>query len=194
MLRLSAACRPRSFGADRVGKLTYRAGGKDVSVVAEERRLAVGVSNAAAAAELQKSLGDLGRVEFSPSHGVALVECATGVDPRAVQELAERLVEAGRLEFCAPVLRDAATGLVQILNDEITVRFNPKLKLAAVRKLAAKHGLAIARQNEFVPHQFVLKVQKPRGLEALKTASNLDREAMVDFAVPNFVSEFHKHA
>jgi len=170
----------------------YRSGGKNVSVVPEERRLALGVVDAASAAELEKTLGDLGRVEFSAKHGVALVEHAPGVDPRAVQEWAERLVEAGGIEFCAPVLRDAATGVVQILNDEITARFNPKLTLAAVRKLAAKHGLAIARQNEFVPQQFVLKMQKPRGLEALKTASDLDREEMVDFAAPNFVSEFRK--
>ncbi len=175
-------------------KLTYRSGGKAVSIVPEERRFAIGILDAASATEIAETLGNLGRVDFSAKHGLALVECAPGTDPRILRERVEQLVEEGRLDFSAPVLRDPATGLAQILNDEITVRFSPKLALAQVRKLSAKHGLTIARRNEFVPNQFVLKLDKPRGLEALATATKLDREAMVDFAVPNFVSEFRKSA
>jgi|GEM_PF-6432651 len=174
------------------GALSYRSGGKDRFVVPEARGFVAGFSAGASLADLKKAIGKRGRVEFSAAHEVAVVTCPPGGDPAEIQRSLKQLTREGTLKFWAPLLRDQETGSLQIPNDEITVRFNPKVKPAAVQKLAAAHGMTIARQNEFVKHQFVLKMEKPQGAAMLDAASDLDRETAVEFAAPNFLSEFRK--
>ena len=58
--------------------------------------------------------------------------------------------------------------------------------------LHREYGVTVARQNEFVPNQFILKAEQPSGLNALEIASKLDQADGVEFATPNFISEYRR--
>ena len=92
-------------------------------------------------------------------------------------------------ELVTPVLRDRESDLRQILTDEVTVRFKSIQSAEKLKEVERKYGVSVARQNEFVPSQFVLKVDQPSGLRTLDVASALDEADDVQFASPNFVSE-----
>ena len=75
---------------------------------------------------------------------------------------------------------------------EVTVRFKRALPKKEREQVEEKFGFTIARQNEFVPNQFVVKVPISRGVDVLKVANDLDADDDVEFATPNFVSEHRR--
>jgi hypothetical protein len=104
----------------------------------------------------------------------------------------QKWVDDGTVEFVTPVLRDEESQLQQILSDEITVRFKSALTSKQLKGVEEKYGVVVARQNEFVPRQFVVKVAQPTGLRTLDVASQLDAADNVEFATPNFISQFRR--
>jgi hypothetical protein len=80
--------------------------------------------------------------------------------------------------------------LVQILTDEITVRFKSKPSASRLQAIEQQYAVSVARQNEFVPAQFIVKVRRPFGLRTLEVASELDTVEEVSFATPNFISQY----
>ena len=109
--------------------------------------------------------------------------------PAAWQRLKE-LQGEGVVVWASPLLRDLQSDLGEILTDEITVRLRPGAEVdRRLQDLLRRTDLVLARRNEFVPNQFVLRVDHPLGLEVLELAVSLDTRPDVEFATPNFVSE-----
>ena len=100
--------------------------------------------------------------------------------------------EDGRVEFFTPVLRDAETGLLRILTDEITVRFKPHVPVTRRAEIQRKLGVRTLRRNEFVPDQRVVRVARPVGLKTLTVARALDRSPDVEYAAPNYISQYRR--
>ena len=98
----------------------------------------------------------------------------------------------GRVEFFTPVLVDDKTRLLRILTDEITVRFKPHVPVTRRADIQRKLGVDTLRQNEFVPDQHVVKVSEPLGLKTLAVARALDRSPDVEYATPNYISEYRR--
>jgi hypothetical protein len=95
----------------------------------------------------------------------------------------------GAIEFVTPAVRDAGSGLLQLITDEITVRFASPPTAETVKTLESDHGVELVRRNEFAPTQVVVRVADADGLKALDVASALDGVRGVAFAAPNFVSQ-----
>jgi hypothetical protein len=111
--------------------------------------------------------------------------------PAAWRRLRE-LLDQGLIEWASPLVLDATSGLEQIITDEITVRLKPGVSLERWLDSGSRKGLVLARRNEFVPSQCVLKVGQSFGLEPLVRVTGLDADADVQFATPNFLSEISR--
>ena len=169
---------------------SYRQGKKKIYVEPLKNTFAVQgkADRLAAVSEALRPFGALTTIE--PRRLLILTISDEANRDEALRVL-QRLVDAGDVEFFTPVLRDEESQLHQILTDEISVRFKKPLPSKALKAVEKKYGVKIARRNEFVPNQFVVKAAQPTGLRTLEVASQLDSADEVEFATPNFISE-HK--
>ena len=172
-------------------RAVYRQGTKQVRVESLDNTFAVRYREGAGAV-VSEALRAQGQVRAIEPQRLLIVEFPDAARRAAALRQLNRWTDEGLVEFVTPVLRDAESQLRQILTDEITVRFKstlPSQQLAAVEQ---EYGVTVARQNEFVPTQFIFKVSQPKGLDTLDIASRLDAADDVEFATPNFISEYQR--
>ena len=141
---------------------------------------------------VMKRLSALGEVRLVEPQRLLVVQFPEAAKREAAQVQLQKWQEAGLIEFATPVLRDPESQLAQIVTDEISVRFKPDLAPERREEVERKYNLTVTRKNEFVPNQYVVKMDRTEGLKTLEVASQLDSEADVEFAVPNFISQ-HRH-
>ena len=151
----------------------------------------VAVRYASSKEELRKALGSFGTVNDNEQQQLFVVQLRSSADKQTVLSEVQSFIDSGAAEAIVPVWRDEESKLLQVLTDEVTVRFKRELPKKEREQVEKKFGFTIARQNEFVPNQFVVKVPISRGVDVLKVANELDADDEVEFAAPNFVTE-HK--
>ena len=173
----------------RTGRRSYRHGTNKVYLQPVHDVVAVRYTKPAE--ELRAALSVFGKVKDVEPQQLLIVQLSSSADKEKVLEQAESFIATGAAEAIVPVWRDEESQLLQVLTDEITVRFKRALPKKEREQVEKKFGVTIARQNEFVPNQFTVKVPLSRGVDALKVANELDADDEVEFAAPNFVSE-HK--
>jgi hypothetical protein len=95
-----------------------------------------------------------------------------------------------------PVYVEEESGLRLVAGEEITVRFKARAAESQRRRLLDGLGLEVKRPSEFGPHQVVVMAKVLRSGSRALDLANLLREAddIVDYAAPNFLSEFKKQA
>ncbi len=172
------------------GRRSYRQGKSKVYLQPVDDVLAV--RYAISKEEVRAALSLLGKVREVEAQKLFIVQLPEASEKESALRQLQPLVDNGLIESVVPVLRDEESQLLQVLTDEVTVRFKralPKKERAQVEK---KFGFTIARQNEFVPNQYVVKVPTSAGVDALKVANELDAADEVEFAAPNFVSEHRR--
>jgi len=143
------------------------------------------------AARVRRALAKAGGVHSLPAQNILIVELAGESSPERSDKL-QQWQREGLVDFFTPVLRDKQTQLLQILTDEITVRFKPTAPQRRRDRLRHLYGLMAPRQNEFVRDQYVFKIPDAVGLKPLEIAKKLNRAAEVEFAAPNFISEYRR--
>ena len=181
------SAKPRPSRPRSSHRAFYRQGEKKIYVEPLADTIAVRYRQGVKA-ELAQMLHGLGRVRDIQEQRLLIVEFTDAAQSATALKQLQPWVDNGALEFVAPVLQDSESRLQQILTDEITVRFKSGLPAKRLKGVEQKYGVKIARRNEFVPNQFILKVAQPEGLHALEVASRLDVAAEVEFASPNFIS------
>jgi len=172
-------------------RASYRQGSEKVYVEPLEDTIAVRYLDESKT-KVRKTLSNFGHIRDVQSQRLFIIDFEDESKRDEASKALQELLKSGLIEFFTPVLLDEKSQLHQILTDEISVRFKkvpPSTRLKAVEK---KYGVRIARQNEFVPSQFILKTEQPSGLNTLKVASELDAEDEVEFAAPNFISEHRR--
>lgn len=94
------------------------------------------------------------------------------------------------------VFEDSESGLIRVVYKEIVLRFGPGTPKTTQRKILAKYGFKLRHANRFVAEQCI--VYDPRGkcfaeglLDVANDWADMDE---VSLAVPNFVSEYRRHA
>jgi hypothetical protein len=112
--------------------------------------------------------------------------------PDAVVKQLQQWSEEGFVELVAPVFRDPDSQLVQIPTDEITVRFKAGLSSDKREHLEKKHKVSVARQNEFIPNQYVVKLPKDETRDIVHVAEKMNAEQEVEFATPNYISQYRR--
>lgn len=140
---------------------------------------------------IAEALSAAGSTRPLTSHRMILVDLGSG-EWSGIEKSLEDLVGPEHVEFVTPVLWDEKSETKQILTDEITVRFNAVPSLHTLRELQKRFGVTVARRNEFVPRQVIMRVTNPNGLRTLNVAKQLDRVGEVEFATPNFLTELRK--
>jgi hypothetical protein len=146
-----------------------------------------------AAARVSRALEPFGRIERIDAHRLLLLQRGRGIDRAALERRLAALHSKGLIEFATPVLRDPESHLRQIVTDEITVRFSgPSVPERVLVELGQRYGVHLARRNEFVPNQVVLKVDEPIGRHPLDVARDIDAADEVEFAAPNFISQIRR--
>ncbi len=138
-------------------------------------------------------LDALGKTEDQRLSRILILHRAPAVTRRAVDVVVNELQDEKLIEFATPVMVDAASGLRQVLTDEIVVRL--KSSHAQQRTLATlkgEHGVKIGRRNEFEPTQYIVKVPQASGTRTLDVAHSLDQRADVEFASPNFLTDIKR--
>ena len=173
------------------GRHFYRQGKTKVYLKPVDNTLAVRY-NSSAKSQVRKILSSLGQLSEIESQRLFIVQLLEGTTEETAAQHLQPLMDKGTIESIAPVLRDEESKLLQVLTDEITIRFKPTLAAKERKQVEKKYGLTISRKNEFVPNQFVVKVPRSKGLDALKVANELDAADEVEFAAPNFVSEYRR--
>lgn len=169
----------------------YRRGTKKIYIEPLDNTIAVRFREGVET-DLDQALRALGQVQIDRSQRLAIVKFPDAARRDQASKQLQQWLDDGILEFVTPVLRDAESQLHQILTDEIAVRFKSALPLKRLRAMEQKYGVTVARQNEFVPNQFIVKVAQPEGLRTLEVASRLDAADEVEFATPNFISEHRR--
>jgi len=169
------------------GRRSYRHGKNKVYLQHVDDVLAVRYTKSKE--EVRKALTPLGKVREVEPQNLFIVQLPDGSDNEKALRQVQSLIEHGLIEAIVPVLRDEESQLLQVLTDEVIVRFKRALPKKQREQVEKKFGFKIARQNEFVPNQFVVKVPTAEGMDALRVANELDADDDVEFAAPNFVSE-----
>jgi len=174
----------------QTGRRSYRHGKNKVYLQPVED--VVAVRYVSSKEELRKALGSFGTVKDVEQQHLFMVQLRSSSDKQNVLEKVQSFIDSGAAEAIVPVWRDEESQLLQVLTDEVTVRFKRVLPKKEREQVEKKFGFTIARQNEFVPNQFVVKVPISRGVDVLKVANELDADDDVEFAAPNFVSEHRR--
>ena len=175
----------------RADSISYRRGEKTVFVESLDDVWSVRYTESAKAA-VHSALSAFGRVREIANQRLFVVELADDVRRDDLLQSLRQLLNEGAVEFFAPVLRDPASDLRQILTDEINVRFKEVPSDKHLKAVEKKYGVRVARQNEFVPSQFIVKAPQSKGLDTLEIASQLDAADDIEFAAPNFISEHRR--
>jgi len=174
----------------QTGRRSYRHGKNKVYLQPVED--VVAVRYASSKEELRKALASFGTVKDVEQQQLFMVQLRSSSDKQNILEEVQSFIDSGAAEAIVPVWRDEESQLLQVLTDEVTVRFKRVLPKKEREQVEKKFGFTIARQNEFVPNQFVVKVPISRGVDVLKVANELDADDDVEFAAPNFVSEHRR--
>ena len=146
-----------------------------------------------AARRVHAALNALGRIEPYDPASLLILHKAPKVAGATIDSTLESLVRDGLVEYVTPVLRDAASGMRLIPTDEITVRFRDKAPAqAALSDMRRTEGVSVARQNEFVPSQYIVRVAQPSGTRTLDIAKRLEARDDVEFAAPNYISDIKR--
>ncbi len=169
----------------------YRHGKSKVYLEPIDNTLAVRYETSGRA-QVRKALRALGEVSENKSERLLLVHLPDGMKVETAAEQLQPLLDKGKIESVFPVLLDKESQLLQVLTDEITVRFKPTVRVKERKQVEKQYGLIVARKNEVVPNQFVVKTPGAKGLETLRVANELDAAKEVEFAAPNFVSEHRR--
>jgi hypothetical protein len=142
--------------------------------------------------EVTAKLKDLGEVNSSPAQNLVIVELSTSDKVKTLLDDLQPLLEDGVIEFITPVLVDEESNLKQIPTEEITVRFKDEPSEKHLSDFTDEYGVKIAKQNEFVPRQYIVKLETSQGKQVLEVAKNIGQAEDVEFATPNYLSEI-KH-
>lgn len=172
-------------------RLTQRQRAKTSDVEAPAQVWAVRYQ-AAHRAAVERALIACGRVRELAPQRLFVVELASAAQSDKLLARLEQLRAAGQIEFFQPVLRDAVSQLQQIVTDEISVRFKKVPSAKQLKAVERKYGVRVARRNEFVPNQFIVQTAPARELNTLEVASQLDAAEEIEFAAPNFISEYKR--
>jgi len=90
------------------------------------------------------------------------------------------------------VFREKRSGLLRIVHREIVLRFRRDVPESKQRQILEKYDLKVRSTNRFVSRQLVVLDEKGRrvGPELLDISNSCMQLEEVEFATPNFVSEF----
>lgn len=174
----------------QTGRRSYRHGKNKVYL--QPAGDVIAVRYASSKEELRKALNSFGTVKEVEPQQLLMLQLRSSSDKEKVLEEVQPFINSGAAEAIVPVWQDEESQLLQVLTDEVTVRFKRVLPKKAREQVEKKFGFTIARQNEFVPNQFVVKVPISTGVDVLKIADELDADDEVEFAAPNFVTEHRR--
>ena len=141
--------------------------------------------------KVSSALSEFGTLENQVPQCILILHKSSGVSRRDVESVLQALRDRGVIDFATAVLRDAESGARQVLTDEIVVRLKPSAPpRETLATLKAEHGVEIEKQNAYEPTQYIVKVLDPSGTKTLDVARSLDRCDQVEFASPNFLTDF----
>ena len=139
------------------------------------------------------ALSEFGTLEDQRPQCILILHRSSGISRREVDHVLDDLRDRGVIDFATAVLRDADSGARQVLTDEIVVRLKPNApQRKTLASLKAEHGVEIGKQNAYEPTQYIVKVVDPSGTNTLDVARLLDRCDDVEFASPNFLTDFKR--
>jgi subtilisin family serine protease len=92
--------------------------------------------------------------------------------------------------------RESKTGLIHVVYREVVVRFQPGTPVRTRNSLLQKHGFKVRRVNPFFRDQVIVydPERKHTGEKLIEAANKLAETDEVEFAGPNFVSQYRRHA
>lgn len=141
--------------------------------------------------ELEAKLKPLGEVQVLEEQHLLLLRNSQKTQAQLLKLLKSDL-EEGTVGFITPILQDTQSQCLQIPTNEITVRFKQSVSEQHLKSFTDQYGLTVVRQNEFVPQQYTVQVAKPTGLRALEVANQLQTASEVEFATPNYISQYKR--
>lgn len=94
------------------------------------------------------------------------------------------------------VFEDVGSGLLRMVYKEIMVRLHKGVSVKVRDKILRKHGFELRTRSRFVRNQFVVRDKRGRrmGADLLDVANDWAGMDEIEFAAPNFVSEYHRFA
>jgi len=92
------------------------------------------------------------------------------------------------------VFREAASGLIRVIDQELVIRFRPNVPERLRREILLPHGFVVCRKNAFIPDQWVVSYTGRRtlGEELIDVSNELTQLEEVALATPNFFSEYRR--
>jgi len=143
--------------------------------------------------KVRAALAALGGVESYRPDCILILHRGPKVSAADVRSAVKTLEKDGLVKFVTPVLRDQQSDARQILTGEITVRLKPGASARrTLASLKADYGVEVKRRNEFEPTQYILSVPDKSGTRTREIARSLDGRSDIEFAAPNFITDFKK--
>jgi hypothetical protein len=141
------------------------------------------------ASKVKRELRRFGHLAVHVEDNLMVLTPSDSASTDLIQQYLDELLRDGVMSFVTPVLTDRHRKLKQILTNEIIVRFRRVPTKKTLRGIQVRFGVMNVEQNEFVPRQYLMKVNAQRGNDVLKMTRAFNRTKSVEFATPNYFAE-----
>lgn len=130
-----------------------------------------------------------------PKYNIALVSRPPSERAGARNDFSNAVAADENVEFVSRAYREGETGSFMVVTDEINVRFKKGVDQQTIDRMISDNDLAIVESgDEFSPGEYLVKIMDTNGDKTIDIANKLASLPEVEFAEPNFITEFKKLA
>lgn len=160
----------------------------------------------------KKSLGDTGvqelisskplariegvNIKTYPKYNIALVTRPPAENAATRENFSSEVGDDENIEFISRAYREVETGSLMVVTDEINIKFKKGITKESINELITSKKLSIIEGDEegteLTSNPYLVKVKDANGDNTVDTANALSSLPEVEYAEPNFVTEFKK--
>lgn len=171
----------------------YFSGGQKVPVTIAQDRVAVRLTRGGSIATLNSLATKFSELasadnaeEFIPER-VFLMPVSDTMTLDQLRLLAFDIADEPDVLQAGLVIISSDSAKPMVLTDEFIVKFATGTTQQQIKALNQSHAVEIVRQNRYSPNEYLLKVTRASGRNALDMAAEYAQHANAEFAHPNFI-------
>lgn len=127
-----------------------------------------------------------------PKYKIALVTRPPFEPSRSRKAFSKSITKDKNVSFVSRAFREALTGSLMIVTNEINIQFK-NVDRRTIAKILSDNDLSIVQnESEISSGQYLVKVKASNQDKVLEKADVLNKLKEIEFAEPNFLSEFRK--
>lgn len=164
---------------------------EDVVVVAYKKSASNAAINSRISSKRESKLPGV-TIKAFPKYKIALVTRPPFEPHKSIMAFSKSMSKDRNVSFVSKAYREALTGSLMIVTDEINIQFK-NIDQPTIEKIISDNDLSVVqKESEISSGQYLVKVKTSNQDKVLEKAHALNKLKEVEFAEPNFLSEFRK--